>query len=40
MLESQERQPRCTALCEYIQKTSPVLDILRHPVPVSIEMVD
>lgn len=26
------------ALCEYVQKTSPVLDILRNPVPVSIEL--
>lgn len=26
------------ALCEYVQKTSPVLDIIRNPVPVSIEM--
>lgn len=25
-------------LCEYVQKTSPVVDILRNPVPVSIEM--
>ena len=25
-------------LCEYVQKTSPVLDIIRNPVPVSIEM--
>lgn len=26
------------ALCEYVQKTSPVLDIIRNPVPVSIEL--
>ncbi len=26
------------ALCEYVQRTSPVLDMLRNPVPVSIEM--
>lgn len=25
-------------LCDYVQKTSPVLDILRNPVPVTIEM--
>jgi uncharacterized OsmC-like protein len=25
-------------LCNYVQKTSPVLDILRNPVPVSVEM--
>lgn len=26
------------ALCEYVQKTSPVLDIIRQPVPVSITL--
>lgn len=26
-------------LCEYVQKTSPVLDIVRNPVPVSIDLV-
>jgi uncharacterized OsmC-like protein len=25
-------------LCEYVQKTSPVLDIIRNPVPVSIDL--
>lgn len=25
-------------LCDYVQKTSPVLDLLRNPVPVSIEL--
>jgi uncharacterized OsmC-like protein len=25
-------------LCEYVQKTSPVLDILRNPVPVSVRL--
>jgi uncharacterized OsmC-like protein len=25
-------------LCEYVQQTSPVLDIIRNPVPVSIEL--
>jgi len=28
------------ALCDYVQKTSPVLDIIRNPVPVTIDMVD
>ncbi len=28
------------ALCEYVQKTSPVLDILRNPVPVSVTLAD
>lgn len=27
-------------LCEYVQKTSPVLDIIKNPVPVTVEMVD
>jgi len=27
-------------LCEYVQKTSPVLDIVRNPVPVSITLAD
>jgi len=25
-------------LCNYVQKTSPVLDILRNPIPVSISL--
>jgi uncharacterized OsmC-like protein len=25
-------------LCDYVQKTSPVLDIIRNPVPVSVEL--
>lgn len=27
------------ALCDYVQRTSPVLDIIRNPVPVSIRLV-
>jgi len=27
-------------LCNYVQKTSPVLDIVRNPVPVSVSLVD
>jgi len=27
-------------LCEYVQRTSPVLDIIRNPVPVSVELAD
>ncbi|MDR7426164.1 MAG: OsmC family protein, partial [Armatimonadota bacterium] len=27
-------------LCEYVQKTSPVLDIIRNPVPVSVALED
>jgi uncharacterized OsmC-like protein len=26
------------ALCDYVQKTSPVLDIIRNPVPVTISL--
>ena len=25
-------------LCKYVQKTSPVMDILRKPVPVTLEL--
>jgi uncharacterized OsmC-like protein len=28
------------ALCEYVQKTSPVLDMLRNPVPVQVNLVE
>jgi hypothetical protein len=28
------------ALCAYVQKTSPVLDILRNPVPVSLSLAE
>jgi uncharacterized OsmC-like protein len=31
---------RLEALCDYVQKTSPVLDMLRNPVPVTVELVD
>lgn len=31
---------KVTALCDYVQKTSPVLDIIRSPVPVSITMAE
>jgi uncharacterized OsmC-like protein len=27
-------------LCAYVQKTSPVLDIIKNPVPVTVEMID
>jgi uncharacterized OsmC-like protein len=29
---------KLTQLCDYVQKTSPVLDILRNPVPVSVSL--
>lgn len=31
-------EEKLTELCDYVQKTSPVLDIINNPVPVSIEM--
>lgn len=31
-------EEKLTELCEYVQKTSPVLDVIRNSVPVSIEM--
>jgi uncharacterized OsmC-like protein len=31
-------EEKLTELCEYVQKTSPVLDIIRNPVNVSIKM--
>lgn len=31
-------EEKLTELCAYVQKTSPVLDIIRNPVPVSISM--
>ncbi len=37
-VKSDAPQEQLDALCEYVQKTSPVLDMLQHPVPVSIEM--
>lgn len=30
---------RLEELCEYVQKTSPVLDILRNPVPVEVDLI-
>ena len=34
------RRAKLEELCEYVQKTSPVLDIIRSPVPVSIALAD
>jgi uncharacterized OsmC-like protein len=31
---------RLIELCDYVQRTSPVVDILRNPVPVAIELVE
>lgn len=39
-VKSDAPRQQLEALCDYVQKTSPVLDIIRNPVPVTIEMVD
>jgi uncharacterized OsmC-like protein len=37
-VKSNAPREKVEALCEYVQKTSPVLDIIRNPVPVSISL--
>ena len=37
-VNSDAPREKLEALCEYVQKTSPVLDIIRNPVPVSITL--
>jgi hypothetical protein len=37
-VESDAPREKLEALCDYVQKTSPVLDIIRNPVPVQIEL--
>jgi uncharacterized OsmC-like protein len=39
-VKSDAPRQRIIELCDYVQKTSPVLDIIRNPVPVSIELAD
>ena len=39
-VQSDAPREKLQALCEYVQKTSPVLDIIRNPVPVSVELKD
>jgi uncharacterized OsmC-like protein len=39
-VKSNAPREKIEALCEYVQKTSPVLDIIRNPVPVTIELSD
>jgi uncharacterized OsmC-like protein len=39
-VKSDAPRQKLEELCEYVQKTSPVLDIIRNPVPVSIAPVD
>jgi len=37
-VKSNAPREKLEALCEYVQKTSPVLDIIRNPVPVSFSL--
>jgi uncharacterized OsmC-like protein len=37
-VKSDAPREKIEALCEYVKKTSPVLDIIRNPVPVSITL--
>jgi uncharacterized OsmC-like protein len=37
-VKSNAPREKIVALCEYVQKTSPVLDIIRNPVPVTISL--
>ncbi len=39
-VKSDAPREKLEELCEYVQKTSPVLDIIRNPVPVSVTLVD
>lgn len=39
-VKSDAPRAKLVELCNYVQKTSPVLDIIRKPVPVSISLVD
>lgn len=39
-VRSDAPRARVEALCQYVQKISPVLDILRNPVPVTITLAD
>ena len=39
-VKSNAPREKLEALCEYVQRTSPVLDLLRNPVPVLIDLVD
>ncbi len=39
-VKSDAPREKLEALCEYVQKTSPVVDIIRNPVPVSITLAD
>jgi hypothetical protein len=39
-VKSNAPREKIEALCDYVQKTSPVLDIIRNPVPVTVTLAD
>ena len=39
-VKSSASREKLEELCDYVQKTSPVLDIIRNPVPVTIDLVN
>jgi uncharacterized OsmC-like protein len=39
-VKSDAPREKIEALCDYVQKTSPVLDIVRNPVPVTVRLVN
>ncbi|HZW04407.1 MAG TPA: OsmC family protein, partial [Anaerolineaceae bacterium] len=39
-VKSDAPREKVIELCNYVQKTSPVLDILRNPVPVTVTLMD
>jgi uncharacterized OsmC-like protein len=39
-VESDAPREKIEELCEYVQKTSPMLDMIRNPVPVSVELAE
>ena len=39
-VKSNAPREKIMALCDYVQKTSPVLDIVRNPVPVTVSLKD
>lgn len=39
-VNSDAPREKLEALCEYVQKNSPVLDIVRNPVPVTVNLLD
>ena len=39
-VKSDAPRAKLEELCEYVQKTSPVLDIIRNPIPVSVTLAD